>query len=227
MSKLSIVFIVCLGLVVGLVGCGGSSSFTGIPSVGTETAAEAWTDATGATKPTVVDVRAATDFAVSHLPNAVNWPLGVEPGGSGPFTKIIVVGANDTDGGAATLVLTGVAATVNRMVGGMNGYAFGLDVSPAYVHDHLGVGTPWTQMIDVRDATAFAGAHVPGAVNLPLTTIATWGPTLTPSAHYLTVCQSGMRSATARDDLAALGFTHVDAMIGGMNAWTFAVATGP
>jgi rhodanese-related sulfurtransferase len=41
------------------------------------------------------------------------------------------------------------------------------------------------------------------------------------------VCQAGVRSATARDDLAVLGFTHVDTMAGGMNAWTYATATGP
>ncbi len=226
MSKRGILFVVCVGLAVVLGGCGGSSSFSGMPFVGTETAAEAWTEATGASKPTIVDVRVSTDYDVSHLPNAINWPLGVMPGGSGPFTKIIVVGTNDTDGGAAALILTGVAPTVNRMVGGMNGYTFGLDVSPAYVHEHLGPGTPWAQIIDVRGATEFAAGHVPGAVNMTLDTLATWGPTLSTGLHYLTVCQSGVRSATARDDLAGLGFTHVDAMIGGMNVWPFAVETG-
>jgi rhodanese-related sulfurtransferase len=227
MRKRSIVSIGCVGLAAVLAGCGGSSSFTGMPIVGTETALEAWTDATSATKPTVVDVRVATDYADLHLPNAVNWPLAVEPSGSGPFSKIIVVGTNDTDGGAATLILTGAASTVNRMVGGMNGYTLGLDLSPANVHGQLGPTQPWVQIIDVRDATAFAAGHIPGAVNDPLTTIATWGPTLDTNAHYLMVCQAGVRSATARDDLAGLWFTHVDAMIGGMNAWTDTVATGP
>jgi rhodanese-related sulfurtransferase len=228
MSKGTIVFVLGLGmaLALGLSGCGGSSTSTGPFTVGTETAADVWTEDTGTTKPTVVDVRVETDYATSHLPYAVNWPFAVEPSGVGPFTKIIVVGTNDTDGGAATLMLTGAAPTLNRMIGGMNGYTYGLDYSPDYVESKLGTGQ-WLQIIDVRDATTFATAHIPGAVNDPLTTITTWGPTLTSTAHYLMVCQAGVRSATARDDLAVLGFTHVDTMAGGMNAWTYATATGP
>ena len=110
----------------------------GLPPVGTETAADVWTEDTGTTKPTVVDVRVETDYATSHLPYAVNWPFAVEPSGVGPFTKIIVVGTNDTDGGAATLMLTGAAPTLNRMIGGMNGYTYGLDYSPDYVESKLG-----------------------------------------------------------------------------------------
>ncbi|WP_296194537.1 rhodanese-like domain-containing protein [uncultured Microbacterium sp.] len=72
-------------------------------------------------------------------------------------------------------------------------------------------------LIDVREADEYAAGHIPGAINVPLSTL---GENLDklPTEAFDVVCQLGGRSARAVEALEAQGFdaTNVE---GGTSAW--------
>jgi len=72
-------------------------------------------------------------------------------------------------------------------------------------------------IVDVREPREFAGGHIPGAINLPLSR---FKPATLPIAEGRTViltCARGMRSAQALRKCADTGVdTH---LAGGMAAW--------
>ena len=75
-------------------------------------------------------------------------------------------------------------------------------------------GTP---LIDVREVDEFTAAHVPGAVNLPMSTIGGRLDEL-PDEPFDVICAVGGRSGRVVEALAARGYdvTNVD---GGTNEW--------
>jgi rhodanese-related sulfurtransferase len=72
-------------------------------------------------------------------------------------------------------------------------------------------------LIDVREVEEFAAGHVPGAVNLPMSTIGENLDAL-PDGAFDVICQVGGRSARVVQALEARGYdaTNVD---GGTGAW--------
>lgn len=76
-------------------------------------------------------------------------------------------------------------------------------------------------VVDVRDATDFAAGHIKNAKNIPLSELAKRITELEKQkAHpVLTVCTSGVRSATASAVLTRAGFANVLSLDGGMSAW--------
>ncbi len=72
-------------------------------------------------------------------------------------------------------------------------------------------------LVDVREADEFAAGHVPGAVNLPLSTLGERLDEL-PEGPFDVICQVGGRSARAVEALTARGHdaTNVE---GGTGAW--------
>jgi rhodanese-related sulfurtransferase len=72
-------------------------------------------------------------------------------------------------------------------------------------------------LVDVREADEFAAGHVPGAVNLPLSTLGERLDEL-PDGPFDVICQVGGRSARAVEALTARGHdaTNVE---GGTGAW--------
>ncbi|WP_295010460.1 rhodanese-like domain-containing protein [uncultured Microbacterium sp.] len=75
-------------------------------------------------------------------------------------------------------------------------------------------GTP---LIDVRERDEFAGGHVPGAVNLPMSELGDLLHEL-PDGAFDVICQLGGRSARVVEALEARGYdaTNVD---GGTAQW--------
>lgn len=74
-------------------------------------------------------------------------------------------------------------------------------------------------VVDVREANEFARGHIPGAINLPLSSLR---PEDVPAADGRTIvlaCMSGVRSAKALQ-LCARQRPEVDTHLGGgFNAW--------
>lgn len=72
-------------------------------------------------------------------------------------------------------------------------------------------------LIDVREPDEFAAGHVPGAVNLPMSTLGEHLDEL-PEGPFDVICQMGGRSARVVEALTARGHdaTNVD---GGTGAW--------
>jgi rhodanese-related sulfurtransferase len=72
-------------------------------------------------------------------------------------------------------------------------------------------------LIDVREPDEFASGHVPGAVNLPMSTLGEHLDEL-PEGPFDVICQMGGRSARVVEALTARGMdaTNVE---GGTGAW--------
>jgi len=92
------------------------------------------------------------------------------------------------------------------------------DIAAAQLQAMMADGQPLL-IIDVRTAEEYAGGHIEGAENLPLDQLATWAPTLDPSARICVVCQGGTRSASAARQLVGRGFTDVYNLLGGVAGW--------
>ena len=74
-------------------------------------------------------------------------------------------------------------------------------------------------VIDVREAAEFADGHIPGAINMPLST---FQATKLPDAGGKTLvlnCAAGRRSAMALDKCAQVREDVTTHLQGGMGAW--------
>ncbi len=76
-------------------------------------------------------------------------------------------------------------------------------------------------IIDVREPSEVALAHIPGAINIPLSQLKN---RLVELAKYkqspiITQCRTGRRSQEALKTLTSSGFSHVQNLDGGIVAW--------
>jgi rhodanese-related sulfurtransferase len=73
-------------------------------------------------------------------------------------------------------------------------------------------------VIDVREISEYADAHVPGAVSIPMGRLTSRLDELDRTTPVHLVCASGNRSAAMADVLLAQGFDAVN-VVGGTSAW--------
>jgi rhodanese-related sulfurtransferase len=80
---------------------------------------------------------------------------------------------------------------------------------------------PGTTLVDVRTPAEYAQGHLPGAVNIDISSpdFAAQIATLDPAAPYAVYCRSGNRSGAALAQMAAMGFTGAYHLTGGIGAW--------
>jgi rhodanese-related sulfurtransferase len=94
-------------------------------------------------------------------------------------------------------------------------------VTPDTINTEL-IENPDLFVIDVREPSELeANGHVPGAVNIPVKTLAD-NPALLPAdldAPIVVYCKSGTRSTWAWTILSALGYTNVRNMAAGFDGW--------
>lgn len=76
--------------------------------------------------------------------------------------------------------------------------------------------TPGAVLLDVREAEEFAAGHIPGAVNLPLSRIAS--ADVDKSTPLFVYCLRGSRSLRAVAALRSMGYADVRS-IGGITAY--------
>jgi phage shock protein E len=69
--------------------------------------------------------------------------------------------------------------------------------------------TNGAKIIDVRTKGEYASGHVSGSINIPLNELSAGVKKLNKDAVIITCCASGMRSASAKSSLKAMGFTEV------------------
>ena len=85
-------------------------------------------------------------------------------------------------------------------------------------------------LVDVREADEFAAGHVPGAVNLPLSTFKVEQLPPLSEVPIVLMCRSGHRAGEALTVVEAAGRSDVGIFPGSMNEWTTKngpVVTGP
>ncbi|EIT86716.1 putative rhodanese domain-containing protein [Fictibacillus macauensis ZFHKF-1] len=75
------------------------------------------------------------------------------------------------------------------------------------------------QYIDVRSVSEYQRGHIREFKNLPLDTLTTKMATLAKNQPIYVLCQSGMRSMKASQQLKKSGFTTIVNVKGGMNKW--------
>ena len=92
-------------------------------------------------------------------------------------------------------------------------------IAPADLADRLG-RRPWPQVLDVRTAAEFAGGHLRGAVNVPVTALRARLEALglDPARPVIAVCLTAHRSVPAVRLLRQRGFEALQ-LSGGMLAW--------
>lgn len=73
-------------------------------------------------------------------------------------------------------------------------------------------------VVDVREPGEYAGGHVPGAVNIPLSQLATRLGEVPTDGRLLVVCASGNRSKVGTDVLRRAGRDAVSVR-GGTKGW--------
>ncbi len=125
-------------------------------------------------------------------------------------TEIPATGAGDMDWAPLTYTFSGI-----------------WEVYPEWLEEHL----QDVQIVDVREADEFDGTlgHIPGALLVPLSSIAARANELSKERPLVTVCRSGARSAQASVLLRKAGFGKVANLAGGMLRWRaqrFAVEGG-
>lgn len=93
------------------------------------------------------------------------------------------------------------------------------DLSPAEFAQ--GLRQPGVVLLDVRRPDEFAAGHLPGAVNLDVTSpdFAQRATAFNHTQPTYVYCRSGARSATAAAQLTSAGFTKVANLLGGVLAW--------
>lgn len=74
-------------------------------------------------------------------------------------------------------------------------------------------------LVDVREQHEFDAVRAPGAVLLPMSTLAARAGELPSDRPLMIVCQAGSRSAAVTGFLARGGRTDVVNVAGGMDAW--------
>jgi rhodanese-related sulfurtransferase len=116
----------------------------------------------------------------------------------------------------AGLLLAGSGCSSSSMA-----LVVGIDeVTPAELHESLARPAP-PLVVDVRGPDAYRAGHIADAVSLSLDELEGYftrlGPPLARPLSF--VCHRGMRSVAAAAAVAALGYSDVSSLAGGMTAW--------
>jgi molybdopterin/thiamine biosynthesis adenylyltransferase/rhodanese-related sulfurtransferase len=106
---------------------------------------------------------------------------------------------------------------------------------PGHDHDEGSAGADWDisalqlserikqdnhlRLIDVREPHELEISALPGAVNIPLGTLASRLSELDSAQEMVVFCKAGTRSARALELLVSAGFKKVKNLKGGINAW--------
>lgn len=74
------------------------------------------------------------------------------------------------------------------------------------------------QLLDVRSTREFAGGHIPGAINVPVTELGPNDPRVKPNAPTVLICHSGMRADMCYGKLKG-AVRNLTVLEGGTMAW--------
>ena len=94
-----------------------------------------------------------------------------------------------------------------------------ITITPLELKKRLDQGDKIT-LIDVREPWEFNICKIPGAILIPLGTLAAEHKKLDPQADIVVNCHMGMRSMDATQFLLQQGFKSVKNLTGGIEAWS-------
>jgi rhodanese-related sulfurtransferase len=186
-----------------------------------------------------IDVREVEEYAQARIPGASLLPLSefMARYGEIPQDRPVVLycrTGNRSWQAAAWLASLGYDQVLNLEGGIVRWYRSGLPVDTTPV-EVCYAATPFHEVgpheaqtllenalvVDVREPWEYAEGHLPGAVNIPLSTLPARLAELPQDRPILLVCNSGSRSGVAADFLVQQGFPgeKVYNLEGGTYAW--------
>lgn len=87
------------------------------------------------------------------------------------------------------------------------------------LQERLGAGAAPPVLLDVREPGEFGVCRLPGSTTIPLREIPARIDELSKDAEIVVVCHHGIRSQHAANFLLRAGFTHLNNLVGGIDAW--------
>ncbi len=91
-------------------------------------------------------------------------------------------------------------------------------IAPRDLHQRLEAGEDLV-LLDVREADEFAFCRIEGSVSVPLSELSVRHVELDPDLPTVCICHHGIRSASAAQALAHLGFDELYNLSGGVERW--------
>ena len=178
-----------------------------------------------------LDVRPGDEFAAAHVPGSVNIALsGQFASWTGTVLGLtahpVLIAASDEQLEEARLRLARVGVEVldGYLQGGVAawqqaGFAVGsiAQITANELDARLRAGS--AQVLDVRRAPEWEGAHIEGATWWPLDNFKVSPPEMDHDVPIAVHCKSGYRSMIASSLLQRAGFKHIFNVAGGFDAW--------
>ena len=90
----------------------------------------------------------------------------------------------------------------------------------AYLVDAAELAGSLMLLIDIRDAAAYAAGHLPGAVNLAVSTADVWFDLLPKDTRIVLYDQDGETAGELAELMLPMGFLRVEVLTGGLDEWT-------
>jgi hydroxyacylglutathione hydrolase len=177
----------------------------------------------------VLDVREAYLFGSGHIRGSINIGLGGQYASwagtlLSPTQELLIVGGSEgeVDEAVMRLARVGLENVVGYLDGGIGawcGEGREVEMLPQLDVSELRTRVGELQIIDVRRPGEFSGAHVPNAVNVPLSDLADGLPRLDPAKPHAIICAGGYRSSAAASILRRHQFAELYNVTGGTQAW--------
>ena len=182
----------------------------------------------------VVDVRADLLFDDAHVPGAVSVTAQRSGFGTrlawlvGPGREVALVGRDDEEArhAAGLAVAVGVRGGGGYLAGGMSGWRN--EGRPVERIARITVPElaarrardPGLQILDVRETGEWAGAHIPGSVNLPYHALEQAGLDIDLDRPIAVICGAGHRSAVGASLIQRRGAREpLHVIDGGVTLW--------
>ncbi len=91
-------------------------------------------------------------------------------------------------------------------------------ITPRELHERLAAGEELV-LLDVREADEFAYCRIEGSISVPLSELSVRHVELDPERPTVCICHHGIRSASAAQALAHVGFDELYNLTGGVERW--------
>ena len=180
---------------------------------------------------TLIDLRDAASFGGAHVPGSIN--IGLSPQVANwlgtvvdPEGDLVLLGSKKSDIDEALLQFrrSGFDQIVGYFIGIAEWVAHGEETGTLPQLSVHGLKRLITQddnhsVIDIRTDQEWSAGHIKEAQHIPIQQIIENGLDSGKEEHISLICGSGYRSNIAGSLLKAQGYTRINSVIGGMNAW--------
>ena len=186
--------------------------------------------------PLMIDVRPSSDFQAAHIPGAINITKTAILKAQLSKTKPLVLycdSANCMASDAAAQTLAGAGYTnVSVLVGGIAAWeakSYPIVTAPAALTRppvklisaaelHAQLASKSLTVVDVRPTSDFRAGHIPGAISIPLESLATVSTSQIANKSIVVYDRVAQRAQQAAKELQGSGL-QVTELAGGISVW--------